>query len=139
MIHQSTRQTCQRAAVLNYLKDTRTHPPAKIIYREIKKKLPQVSRATVYRNLRILQQQGKVKAVEVAGTARFESLSHEPHHHFICTLCQNISDIHVKKLNEKILPLVKKQHPTLRAESAVVLLAGVCKNCKTTGGKNDTH
>jgi Fur family peroxide stress response transcriptional regulator len=52
------RKTKQKEAILRILKDTRSHPTADSIYEEVRKEIPHISKGTVYRNLRILQESG---------------------------------------------------------------------------------
>lgn len=56
--------------------------------------VPQLSLATVYRNLKQLQEAGEIAAVMLPGeSARFESVHLEHHHHFHCRKCDRVFDI----------------------------------------------
>src|SRR3989344_3001733 len=55
------RLTCQKKIILDYLKSVQSHPSAEIIFKEAKKKLPQISLGTVYRNLNTLKQKGRFR------------------------------------------------------------------------------
>src|SRR3989344_8944130 len=83
--------TNQRKIILDYLKGVDTHPSAEIIYGEVKKKLPQISRGTVYRNLKNLKRKREIQEIS-AGIAHFDSDS-SSHAHFICKKCNRIFDI----------------------------------------------
>ena len=48
------RNTLQRTAVLNDLKNRSDHPTAEMVYNNVKNEIPNISLATVYRNLRSL-------------------------------------------------------------------------------------
>ncbi len=51
--------------------------------------------ATVYRNLKLLVQEGQVQAVNLPGeNPRFELAGHQHHHHFQCRQCQRVFDVH---------------------------------------------
>lgn len=48
----------QREDLLSVLKNSKSHPTAEELYNSIKKKIPSVSRGTVYRNLKNLVDEG---------------------------------------------------------------------------------
>ena len=48
------RETRQRKAILNILREADSHPTADWIYDEVRKIIPDISKGTVYRNLKIL-------------------------------------------------------------------------------------
>ncbi|MCY7316482.1 MAG: transcriptional repressor [Rubrivivax sp.] len=57
--------------------------------------VPGLSAATVHRNLKLLMDAGEVAAVSLPGDSpRYESAAHAHHHHFQCTLCQRVFDVH---------------------------------------------
>jgi Fe2+ or Zn2+ uptake regulation protein len=89
-----SRNTRQRAVILDILKMTRSHPSAEMIYHEARKALPNISLGTVYRNLGFLREQGAVKEIrcsDVTGS-RFEATI-PLHAHFHCGSCHAIHDI----------------------------------------------
>lgn len=60
---------------------------------EAKSSMPGLSLGTVYRNLRLLAEEGAIKEVHSAGSAsRFDGMTSE-HEHFICNSCGKIRDI----------------------------------------------
>ncbi len=67
------RNTRQRQLVLDAVRAHRDHPSADQIYLEIRAIDDRISRGTVYRNLNILVQQGKVLKVKLPHTDRFDS------------------------------------------------------------------
>lgn len=57
--------------------------------------VPALGIATVYRNLKQLQEAGEVQSVDLPGEApRFEPAGPHHHHHFSCTACQRVFDVH---------------------------------------------
>ena len=89
-----SRNTRQRTVILEILRQTRAHPSAEAIYREARKKLPNISLGTVYRNLGFLREQGVVKEIRAASAigSRFEAAI-SPHAHFHCRQCDTVVDI----------------------------------------------
>ena len=122
------RLTNQKKAILDHLRATHGHPDAYEIYEEVKKKLPQISLATVYRNLDTMVEKGMIRAIRIKND-RFNYDGHEgKHHHFHCTECgrvYNIPDdiiLNMEKIGEEgIVGLI---------EDYTVMLKGTCMNCK---------
>jgi Fe2+ or Zn2+ uptake regulation protein len=86
------RLTNPRRIILDVVRATDAHPTATWVYRAVRRKLPRVSLATVYRNLRTLAAQGLLAArADVAGM-RFDGKT-TPHHHFTCVACGRIFDL----------------------------------------------
>ncbi len=57
----------RRQAVLEVIQKMRCHPSADMIYEECRKTIPNISLATVYRNLAYLEEQGELGRVIGAG------------------------------------------------------------------------
>jgi Fur family ferric uptake transcriptional regulator len=57
--------------------------------------VPALSLATVYRNLKLLTDAGDVAVVSLPGESpRYEPSRHTHHHHFQCTACKRVFDVH---------------------------------------------
>ncbi len=57
--------------------------------------VPGLGLATVYRNLKLLVEAGETALVTLPGDSpRYEPALHEHHHHFQCTLCKRVFDVH---------------------------------------------
>ena len=70
--------------VLDAVNEMHSHVTADQIYTFIKEKYPSIGRGTVYRNLGILVEEGKVRKVEVPdGSDRFD-FTLENHYHVEC-------------------------------------------------------
>ena len=125
------RITCQKKIILDYLKSVKTHPTAEDIYFSVKKKLPQISRGTVYRNLKILREKGKI--LEIPSVISHYDADISSHAHFVCQKCDKIFDIfdvcrECKIIKKKRIKLGKIQGYNLN-------FYGICKNCQ----KNERH
>ena len=55
----------QREAVLNALQSTKSHPTAEWVYENVKPEFPNISLATVYRNLNLLCDCGSAMRVHI--------------------------------------------------------------------------
>jgi len=86
------RSTMPRRVILDVVRATDTHPTAAIVFERVRRRLPRVSLATVYRNLRRLAAEGLLgERVEATGL-RFDP-NVGPHDHFTCVACGRILDL----------------------------------------------
>ena len=115
----------KRDAILACLQHTLTHPTAEWIYSRLKPDIPDLSLATVYRNLAMFRQEGVIRSLgTVDGQERFD-FNTSPHAHFICRSCHRIFDIPQPLLSEEML-----QNACIgRIDSCDVSITGVCNNC----------
>ena len=86
------RNTEPRRLILETVRATDAHPTAAWVYRRVRRHLPSVSLATVYRNLRQLVDAGLVVERLDATGSRFDGNT-SPHHHFTCVACGRIFDL----------------------------------------------
>lgn len=86
------RQTAQKIIILNYLRSVKTHPSAEVIYKEVKKKLPSISQATVYRVLNNFEKKGEILAISTKDNVHFDG-DISDHAHFICENCGKVYDV----------------------------------------------
>lgn len=87
--------TPQRLAILDFLDGNKSHPSAEDIYKEVSKKYPTMSFATVYNTLEALRRVGKVLELNIDPNKKRFDPNTETHHHLICTGCGKIIDIHI--------------------------------------------
>ena len=96
------RNTIQRALVFETVNKLQNHAAADEIYDAIISEHPNISRATVYRNLNLFKEQGLIVSVaNVNGVERFDGNT-APHVHFICTGCGSIVDLHTISVPEEL-------------------------------------
>jgi Fe2+ or Zn2+ uptake regulation protein len=86
------RLTQPRRIILDTVRASDGHPSAAAVYRHVRRRLPRVSLATVYRNLRMLAAEGLLTERADLGGMRFDGNT-EPHDHFTCVTCGRIYDV----------------------------------------------
>ena len=86
------RLTTPRRLILDVVRATDTHPSAAFVYARVRRRLPRVSLATVYRNLRRLAAEGLVRERAEPTGLRFDGNT-APHDHFTCMTCGAIFDV----------------------------------------------
>lgn len=86
------RNTIQKQLVLDAVSRLADHPTADEVYREVVQQHPSISKATVYRNLSSLSEDGRLRHIRLPdGADRFDHFL-EPHSHISCTRCGRFSD-----------------------------------------------
>ena len=90
---QTVRMTAQRDIVLSELRRCSDHPSADDLFERVRRRLPRISLATVYRNLQFLAGCGLIQELGygVSGK-RFDPIA-DPHSHFRCVNCGQIEDV----------------------------------------------
>jgi Fur family ferric uptake transcriptional regulator len=87
------RSTKQRTAIEDALKKLGRPLLPQELLAEAQKSVPNLSLATIYRNIKGLVADGVVDVVSLPGeTDRYEIHRHH-HHHFHCNSCQQVTDI----------------------------------------------
>src|SRR5262249_19662291 len=89
------RLTPPRRLILEVVRATDAHPTAAFVYQKVRRRLPRVSLATVYRNLRMLAAESFLAERTDAGRLRFDGNT-SPHDHFTCLTCGRIYDVPVR-------------------------------------------
>ena len=122
------RDTIQRSLVFETVNKLQCHATADEIYKTIVKEHPNVSRATVYRNLNLLSEMGDIRKIEIPGGAdRFDHLCHD-HCHVKCEKCGRIFDVDM----EYITGLEKgiKNDGGFTFTGYDILFRGICPDCQ---------
>jgi len=93
------KMTAQRRAILEELRKDRTHPSADELYLKVRRRLPDISMATVYRNLEILSEHGLIRRLWEGGGPRRYDGDMEDHYHVTCDRCSRIGDVALGAVN----------------------------------------
>jgi Fur family transcriptional regulator, ferric uptake regulator len=87
------RNTRQRQVILEELRMLDSHPTASGLYDIVRRRLPNISLGTVYRNLDLLARLGQIQKLEVSGTeSRFDGNPCQ-HDHLRCISCGRVDDV----------------------------------------------
>ena len=124
----NTKQFRKRNAILECLRSTHTHPSAEMVHEMLRESHPDISLATVYRNLNYFKQQGLATSVAtVRGVERFDANT-EPHVHFICNGCDAVIDLEQIQVPQTLDEAVEKTSGC-RVNSCQLTFNGLCGNC----------
>ncbi len=120
--------TKQRALLLSIFRSDACHGQHKTadeIFLLAKEKMPGISRATVYNNLRSMEDEGIIRRISAEGGADMYDSSFELHGHLFCTVCHKIKDIMAPSLLSEF-----KKLSGVDIDSYELKLRYVCENCK---------
>ena len=124
----STKQFRKRNAILDYLRQTDSHPSAEMVYNHLKPEYPDLSLGTVYRNLAMFKSQGQIVSLgTVNGVERFDG-NIAPHVHFVCNGCETVADLPKIAVPEALNREVSQQTGG-QIEMCQLTFVGQCKNC----------
>lgn len=122
--------TPQRIAVYKYLKSTKEHPSAEMIYKSLQCDYPTMSLATVYKALKTLVEVKLVQEINVGeGNFRYDGNAFE-HSHIQCINCGRVDDLHHLDLSS--LNNDAEKNSNYKVISNKIYFYGVCSNCQDT-------
>jgi len=124
----SSRKTRQLEVIWETIKDDKSHPTADQIYERVRKKLPNISLGTVYRNLQKLVNDQKLQVLMRGRAQHFDPLV-ERHQHFICESCGRVYDVLIDK--QKDIKPAKLPHEGFKVTSHQLAFYGTCKHCSS--------
>ena len=118
----------KRNAIYQAICSTKSHPNAEWVYKQLKPQFRDLSLGTVYRNLKKFCEDGKAISVGVINGQEHFDADTAPHSHFVCDICQSISDICKPFFSEELLKSLNEEYG-VSVTSNEVLFHGVCKEC----------
>ena len=121
------RYSHQREMIYQYLVGTQEHPSAEMVYDALRSEIKGLSLGTVYRNLRLLEDLGKIRRVaSLNGTERYDAICGD-HVHFICQECGSVHDLLDAELEQAtdILTLPEGYQPAHFS----LTISGLCPEC----------
>jgi len=130
MLHKKGfKATPQRLEIINYLMNTKSHPSAEEVYKNIKEKFPTISFATVYNTLETLKKSGDIKELSIDHERKRFDIDLSPHDHFFCKKCKKVIDIYEHKSLKKDLPDTIEGNII---EEISLFYIGICESCQKT-------
>lgn len=120
--------THQRQVIYRALAGSVAHPTPEAIYEQVKRDIPAISLATVYKNIRTFTDAGLLREVNVLHESVRLDANLEDHHHLVCMRCKQVSDVSGQDIGP-----VKIRGGRLpngfRVERCTVELLGICADC----------
>ncbi|HKL72782.1 MAG TPA: transcriptional repressor [Candidatus Onthovivens sp.] len=122
-----TRNTIQKALVLNAVNEMKNHPTAEEVFHYIQKAYSHISKTTVYNNLQLLASKGQLRRLEMPnGSTRYDHRFHD-NYHFLCKECHRLFDSDIEE--EKALIKEIKEKSDYQIDDVNIVLTGTCPDC----------
>ena len=124
----STKQFRKRNAILSCLRMTDLHPSAEMVHEMLQQEHPDISLATVYRNLSRFKSQGLIQSLgTVNGIERFDANT-EPHVHFVCNSCTSVLDLNQMEVPQRLCAEAETCSGC-RVSCCQLIFSGTCQAC----------
>lgn len=129
------RNTIQRNLVLSAVSELQCHATADEVYAYITASNPSVSRATVYRNLNLLAEEGAILKIEVPGGAVHFDHTIRSHCHVRCVRCSRLYDVDLDSMPD-LLARIRDPHG-FEFLGCDIIFKGICPECNLNNTKNN--
>lgn len=119
--------THQRQVIYEAVVASHGHHTPESVFAAVRRRIPSVSLATVYNNLRLFIECGLLREVTPhASTLRVDG-NLQPHHHLVCSRCKKVQDIDVDFVDFK--KLSRRAPEGFDLSRSVVEVFGLCRRC----------
>ena len=118
--------TPQRLKIVESL-NTYGHLNIDMLYGEVKKSHPNVSLATVYKNIAIMTEKQLLEEVKIPETKSVFEVKKAPHHHLHCRRCGKIEDVVIDCSD--ICRIAEEKSGYLIDQTETVF-SGLCPDCQ---------
>ena len=122
------RHTVQKNMIYAALCELKNHPTAHEVYEHVRTAHPTISKATVYRVLNRMAEQGTILRIPVAdGAYHYDHQTH-PHYHVHCDVCGRMDDVEMPPLGDLCAAVEDRCGYDLT--DYTVLFHGCCGDCQ---------
>jgi len=121
------RYSRQREKILEAVRTATVHPTAEMVYETVREEIPNLSLGTVYRNLNLLTEEGKISEVVLEDNIKRYDGNTDDHYHCICESCGRIFDVSLDA--EPLVNELAEQIRDFTIDSHKIEFYGHCENC----------
>lgn len=133
----SLRMTNQREIILRELRKSHQHLSADELYERVKKSMPRISLATVYRNLEILSEAGFIAKLEISGRQKRFDYDVSEHDHIFCVECHRIDNLEIQR--PPLTGVPDEPCDGYKVTGYRVEVAGICPDCQKRKAKEERN
>jgi len=121
--------THQRQVIYRVLAESEEHPNPETIYRRVRERIPTISLATVYKNIKTFVGMGLLQEVgSEAGSYRVDA-NLDRHHHLVCVRCKSVVDFYDERLNR--VRATQPEPKNFQVFRYQVEALGLCPACRS--------
>lgn len=123
------RNTKQKQVIMNYFREfPNAHPCAEEVYEYVKKEIPTIGIATIYRNLNQMIENNDIRCLLVQKNGSKYDYFAKEHAHFVCENCGEIINIPYHKFESAQKQMEKEMGCTISKKD--IVFRGVCQKCQ---------
>jgi Fe2+ or Zn2+ uptake regulation protein len=126
--------THQRQVVYEAVVASDGHYSPEDIYASVRRRIPSISLATVYNNLRFFIECGMLREVSPHAVTLLVDGNLKPHHHLVCTRCKSVQDIEGEFIDFKRLSRLLPDG--FDVTQPLVEVFGLCRRCRAKPKQN---
>jgi len=119
--------THQRQVVFEAVVASQGHYSPEDIYAAVRRRIPSISLATIYNNLRLFIERGLLKEVTPHTTTLRVDGNLKAHHHVVCCRCKSVEDIEGEFIDFNRLSRLLPAGFDLR--QPLIEVFGLCRRC----------
>ncbi len=123
------RNTLQKKIVFDIFSQMNNHPSAGMVYEEVNKIHPNISRATVFRILAEAADEGKILRLKLNDSSDRYDITTCRHHHIVCKNCGAVADVDLE-FDDSTLLRGAVGHEGFLIESSHIEFLGICSECQ---------
>ena len=127
--------THQRHVIYETVVASHGHRSPEQVYAAVSKRIPHVSLATVYNNLRLFVAHGLLREVTPHSPTLRVDGNLEPHHHLVCSRCKSVQDISGDFIDLKRISRLAPEGFDLT--QPMIEVFGLCRRCRAKTQFND--
>lgn len=119
--------THQRQVIYETVLSLPGHPSTETIFDKVRQRIPSISLATVYKNVRTFLDAGVFQEVSFHQRSLRVEANRRPHHHLVCTKCKSITDLDPEELEP--IRLRNRAPRGFHVKRFAVDVLGICRSC----------
>lgn len=130
------RVTPQRMAILDFVRDSRSHPTADEVYNAVREAHPAISLNTIYKSLEAFEKVGLVTRFVIGDRSNHRyDFNTTTHVHHLCIQCGRVADVPIEDSEElwDFIDSISREQDG-NVERAEINLIGKCRECLGHGG-----
>lgn len=129
------RHTIQKDMVLEAVQNLHSHATADEVYDYIRASHPTIGKGTVYRNLKVLSQEGSIRRIEIPNAPdRFDHRL-DKHYHARCLRCHRTFDVDTAPLPDLMQQI--RDFGGFDYQGVQVMFYGICPDCQASAKEDE--
>lgn len=126
LVSRDIRPSLQRLEIMRFLLTHKTHPTVEDVYKGLYRKIPTLSRTTVYNTLRMFYEKGAAQMITIDEHRVCYDGDLHPHVHFFCYHCEKVYDL----MDEEAPVQYRGDLNGFLVQDSQLYYRGICPQCR---------